>query len=233
MRVTEFDSLASMSGDLAAQIALRLERPIAKKGQATIALSGGSTPSPLYKALSLQSIDWSKVTGVLVDERWTPRNADGSNERFIKNTLQRDSAENIKIIGLWSDTPFPCDAAKSADKRIRVGAVRPFDIVILGMGEDGHTASWFPHATGLDRALETEDIVCNVHAIRSAVTGPFIDRLTLTFSAIRDARLIFLLLSGQAKRAALGHAMGDGPVDEMPVRAVLRARPDMMICWAP
>jgi 6-phosphogluconolactonase len=114
------------------------------------------------------------------------------------------------------------------------GIMRPFDVVILGMGADGHTASWFPGADGLGAALDEKapDIVA-VRAKQSLITGEHIDRLTLSLRAIRDARVIILLISGNEKRRAFERACGEGGVDEMPVRAIIRARPDMWVCWAP
>ena len=110
---------------------------------------------------------------------------------------------------------------------------KPFDAVILGMGEDGHTASWFPRAFGLDRALGSDDRVCAVRAEKSAVTGDEVDRMTLTLSAIRDATVIVLAIAGESKRLAFANASEAGPVEAMPVRAIMRARPDLWACWAP
>src|SRR5690606_21759857 len=110
---------------------------------------------------------------------------------------------------------------------------RAFDVVILGLGPDGHTASWFPHAEGLSRALSEKRHVVAIRTPDTPVAAGFRDRMTLTLQAVADARRILLLMSGADKREAYEKACGAGPVEEMPARAILRARPDIWACWAP
>lgn len=226
-----FADAAAMAERVADVVEAQIGRAVAERGAARIALSGGSTPAGLYKTLSKRELDWARVTAVLLDERWVPPGQEGSNETFIRNTLASGAAASVRIVGLWRDAPSPADAERKLEDLLRRNW-RPFDAVVLGMGTDGHTASWFPHAEGLDRALGSERLVCAVQARPSAAIGAYRDRMTLTLGALADARFACLLLSGKEKRKAFEKAAGDGPVEDMPVRAILRARPDLWVCWA-
>ncbi len=228
--LTVYSSREAMAEMLAKEIAASLAAAISEKGEAAIALSGGSTPAGLYEALSAHDLDWRRVTAALVDERWVPPGAAGSNETFAKDTLQRGKAAGVKLIGMWSNAPSPADGLGAAQKRY--GAIEEFDVVILGMGNDGHTASWFPECDGLARALGDEDRLAAITARRSEVTGDHLQRMTLTLGAIKSASFIYLLLSGEEKRKTIETASQEGPVAQMPVRAILRARPDLKVCWA-
>jgi len=228
-----FDNGAALAERLADVIALYLNVAILEDGAAALAVSGGSTPAPLYNALSQRKLDWSRVTVVLVDERWVAPGAEGSNESFIRATLIRNRAAQANIIGLWSDQPSPADGLSQGEARLNA-VERPFDAVVLGMGTDGHTASWFPRAQGLEAALDQSGArLAALKARPSAVVGAYGARMTLTLSAIRQARFISLLVTGDEKRAVFDEARGEGSVEEMPVRAILRARPDLWVCWAP
>ena len=148
-------------------------------------------------------------------------------------TLKTGAAEALNICGLYDSDLSPSDAAGMVEKRVTKtpGAL---DVAILGMGTDGHTASWFPHCQGLDRALASKGPrVTNITANPSKVTGDYLDRMTLTLSAIKNARLILLLLTGDEKRSAFESYTRDGAIEEAPVRAILQARKDIWACWAP
>ncbi len=228
----QFASRDVMAERLADSIAARLDLAIADQGNASIALSGGSTPAGLYDALSRRDLDWSTVTAALVDERWVPPDAEGSNETFVRNCLKKNKAAPVTVLGLWSDEVSPKEGLPAAQARYKK-VTSPFDAVVLGMGVDGHAASWFPGAQGLGAALANRgpDLAV-VRANRSAVTGDHLDRMTLTLSAVKDAAFVCLLLSGEEKRDVYMRAIEDGPVEDMPVRAIIRARPDLYVAWA-
>jgi 6-phosphogluconolactonase len=195
-----------------------------------IAVSGGSTPIAMYEALARRELNWRRLHLTLVDERWVPLDHPRSNEAAIRRAFA--AAEGVRIDGLYNGAPTP-DAGLSAAEALLDRRQKEFDSVILGMGDDGHTASWFPHAEGLGHALEGDMPVAAIRAAKGAAAGDEISRLTLTLSAIRRARLIILMLAGEDKRATFDRAVRPGPVEDMPVRAILRARPDLWVCWAP
>ena len=201
-------------------IADRIERnlvaAIAARGGATLAVSGGKSPIDFFHALSSRQIAWDKVTVTLVDERWVPPTDPDSNERLVADHLLRDAAAAARFVGLKNERPDPsagqplCEAA--------IGALdRPFDVTVLGMGEDGHTASLFPGARELGAGLTTA-------ALTLAVTPPDAAhaRMSLSLAALLDSRLILLPLTGPEKLRVYRDALGDGPIEAMPIRAILR-----------
>ncbi|MEL6111297.1 MAG: 6-phosphogluconolactonase [Pseudomonadota bacterium] len=197
-------------------------------------VSGGSTPAALYKVLAGRSLPWQDIDVGLVDERWVSPSENGSNEAFVRETLLTDKATPARFMGMWGDVPNP--GAAAADVAADYASFSASDCVILGMGTDGHTASWFPHAQGLDQALDDSadaPIVSPIRAQESAVTGPFLDRMTVTLRTIRAARVCILLLAGDEKKAVYEQALTASSASAMPVLALLKARPDLWVCWAP
>ena len=228
-----FISANAMAIRLADKIEALLCAAIKERGAASMAVSGGSTPAALYKELSARDLAWGQVTVVLVDERWVAPGEDGSNETFVRETLAQNKASKLKLIGLWSEARAPEDGLAEAEARL-ANLDAPFDVVIMGMGNDGHTASWFPHSDGLQLALAPYgNKLVAIKAIPSDVTGSHVQRITLTLSAIKDAGFICLLLAGEEKRKTLELALADGPLQSMPVRAILKARPNIYVAWAP
>ncbi len=233
MKLIDFPSRGDMAQWLADDIADRLRGALEERGEASLALSGGSTPADLYEALSQCDLDWKRVTVALVDERWVAPGEEGSNESFVRAKLQQNRAADVRLLGLWSDAPSPREGLNEAEARYE--AVKgSFDVAILGMGPDGHTASWFPHAKGLARAFRADGPrLAAVKAKKSAVTGDHLDRMTLTLGAVRAARFICLMLTGAEKRRVFEQALEEGADEDMPVRAIIRTRPDLSVCWAP
>ncbi|MEM8936073.1 MAG: 6-phosphogluconolactonase [Pseudomonadota bacterium] len=227
----QFASREQMAERLADVVAVHLDRGLARTGQGRLAVSGGSTPAGLYTALGARALDWSHVTAHLVDERWTPTGTPGSNETFINETLRTANASQVSLKGLWRDTPTPADAMAELNETFGADW-RPFDVVVLGMGGDGHTASWFPHAKGLDRALNGEDLVVAVEAIESSVTGKHVHRATLSRRALADAAFVCLLITGEEKRVAFENAIASDDIQAAPVRALFESRPDLWCGWA-
>ena len=225
-----FGSRGAMAARIADLVEAQIMRAIAENGRSEVGVSGGSTPKTLYENLAARALPWNDVRLTLIDERWVDVDHPRSNEAFIRGAFAK--AKGATITGLYTGAQTlkdgVADIAATLDMRRK-----PFDTVILGMGDDGHTASWFPHAEGLNSALEINEKVCAVTAKQSEITGNEVDRMTLTLAAIKDAQLIILLLAGASKRATFELAMDPAPVEDMPVRAILRSRPDLWVCWAP
>jgi 6-phosphogluconolactonase len=228
-RLRGFDGLADMTGALADAVVAGLTRGFKARGRASLVVSGGRTPQALFGELARRDLDWAAVTVTLADERWLPPDAPDSNEKLVHDHLLVDRAVEARFMGLWTghETPEAGEAACAA----RLAAVpRPFDLVLLGMGEDGHTASLFPGAGGLSQALGAGAGACC--AIRAP--GAPQPRMTLTLPTLLDAREIFVMLQGDAKRRVYERALADGPVEHMPIRAVLRQDvTPVTVYWSP
>ncbi len=224
----DFASATELAQALSEAIANRLASAIAKRGQATLAVSGGTTPLKLFEILSRKMIDWNLVTITLVDERFVAADNDRSNEKLVRDHLLRDHAGVARFVGLYNPATSVEAAALAAASRIDA-LHRPFDVVVLGMGNDGHTASFFPNADRLDQATDpkTRALVLPIQA-----EGAGEKRLTLTLPLIVEAHMLVLHIEGAAKQATLEKALAGDDVNEMPVRAVFRhARTPIELYW--
>jgi 6-phosphogluconolactonase len=226
----DFADGAQLAKALAGTVADALAKAIEARGQATLAVSGGSTPKRFFEALSHQPIDWERVAITLIDERLVPDGHPRSNHRLAREHLLKHRAARARFVPLYSDAGDADQAAGIAAGRIdRLGL--PLDVAILGMGTDGHTASFFPQGSTLGLAT---DPACPHSVMAIEAPGAGEPRLTLTLPRIVEAGLIVLHIEGAGKQAVLEQALEPGPAEEMPVRAVLRnARQPIEIYWAP
>jgi len=215
---------------LAAGIAAKLAGAIAERGEASLAVSGGSTPKRLFEVLAETAIQWDRVTVVLVDERICPPDSDRANQRLVRRTLLQGRAAEAHFVPFETGLATPQDNADRSDELL-AGVPWPLDAAVLGMGTDGHTASFFPHGDRLAEALDTgrED---RVVAMRAAGAGEA--RLTLTLPVLLDARFLALHIEGEEKRGVLDTAIAGTDARAMPVRAVLQQdKTPLHIFWAP
>ena len=149
-----FADRATLDQALAANVASRLQEGIAAREAAHLVVSGGSTPIQLFSILADADIEWGRVVVLLADERWVPVDHEDSNERLVRETLLTGKATSAQFLSLL---PTPDDEITNiADLSTLLGSLPSFDVVILGMGEDAHTASLFPCATALREGLTTE-----------------------------------------------------------------------------
>lgn len=224
----DFDSRAQLAQALAATIAGQLREAITLQDRALLAVSGGTTPALLFETLSKADLDWDKVTVTLIDERFVPDSSPRSNARLVENALLKNNAVQAAFAPLYRADTSPEDAALAASADLgKLGL--PLDVAILGMGDDGHTASFFPDATELDALLDTaaKPIVAPVHA--ESAGEP---RLTLTLPTIAAARFIALHIEGASKAATLDKALA--PASTLPIRRVIdAAQMPVEIFWAP
>ncbi|HEY9011423.1 MAG TPA: 6-phosphogluconolactonase [Devosia sp.] len=214
---------------LADAVAANLNAGLAARGKAALAVSGGSTPARFFRTLGGRSdIDWSKVTVTLVDERWVDESSDRSNARLVKANLLQGPAAAATFVPLWQGGSEP-DAAGIARANAAISAIPVLDVAILGMGNDGHTASFFPGGDTLDDALTEEGPVL---AIRAPGAGE--PRVTLTLRRLLAAEALYLHIEGNEKADVLDKALAEGAIADMPVRAVLRQdEKPVTVFWCP
>ncbi len=206
---------ALAAADMARRIVALLDDAIATRGVATIALSGGRSPRPVLEALSDTTLDWGKVIVTLVDERWVAPDHADSNERLIRETLLQGKAAAARFVPMKNNAA-DAYAGQAECETAFASLPWPLDIVLLGMGEDGHTASLFPDAKELAEGLSTD-------ALTLAVTPPDAphQRMSMSARAILASRHIFLQIGGPAKKAVYDRALAGGPVEELPIRLAL------------
>jgi 6-phosphogluconolactonase len=213
-----FQSPSELEAQLAERIAAQLQDGIDSRGKASLVVSGGSTPLKLFELLSHKAINWGDVYITLADERWVNSHEKDSNERLVRAHLLQNRAVNAKFTGLKNMFATPeagCDMTINALAHFP----RPFDVVVLGMGTDGHTCSWFPCSSELDNALTTQALCAAVNP----TTAPH-GRITLSKTAVLHSRQIYLHLVGESKLSVYHQALAGDDVSKMPIRAVLEQR---------
>ena len=197
-----FGTKADLALALAETVAEHLNDGIAARGVASLALSGGSTPGRFFAVLGKRKdIDWSKVTVTLVDERWVPETSERSNAGLVNEKLLQGPAAVAHFVPLYAGGDAP-DAAGIARTNMQLASVpMPFDAVVLGMGNDGHTASFFPGGDTLAEALSGEGPAI---AIRAPGAGE--PRVTLVLKRLLLTAGLYLHIEGEEKAATLEKA---------------------------
>lgn len=211
-----FDTRERAAIALADAIAAQLDAAIAARGHATLVASGGSSPLAAFRALSARDIDWSKVTVLPSDERWVPETNSASNGGMLDRELRRNAAAKAQRVSLFAEGLEGDAAVAAIDARLKA-LPRPFDVVLLGMGGDGHTASLFPDDPDIESQLASRDDV-----VFARPPSQDVARLSLTPRALLDAHHIALLFFGQDKAEVFAQASAGGELAELPVRVVLR-----------
>ena len=211
-----FDAREALAEALARDVGDELLRAIEAKGKATLAVSGGTTPKLFFEKLSDIDLPWTRVSVTLVDERQVPETSERSNARLVRAHLLRNKAAAAQFVPLF-DNP-------------QAEHLPPFDVVILGMGNDGHTASFFP---GGDRLSEALDSHSDQRLIEMTAPGAGEPRLTFTLPVLASAGRLALHIEGAEKQQVLRKALAEGPEEEMPVRAILRSATPVTLYWCP
>ncbi|MCV2884253.1 6-phosphogluconolactonase [Aestuariibacter sp. AA17] len=224
--VNEFASQEALVEEFASTITALLREGIKEKGRASLVVSGGRTPIALFNKLSTSQLPWENVDVTLADERWVDASDDASNEKLVRTHLLKDNAANANFVSLTTSDNDANNAVGEISQRV-TNISSPFDVLILGMGEDGHTASLFPCAKQIKEGLTTE-------ADCLAVTpgeAPH-QRMSLSLKKLLESKRIFLHLTGNSKKRVVEQAQsGDDPY-EMPIRAIIQnAQVELM--WAP
>lgn len=212
------DYIAGVTAEIVAGLT---HRPSAatKSTRAQLFLSGGTSPAPVYASLATQNLDWSQIDIRLVDERW------------VKNTAERKSASNASMIArtLLTENTVKATFHRLADyasdmptsiAQANAGYQTP-TVVVLGMGEDGHTASLFPNASALQAAFDCNDAYTSLDATGCPVAGKWPERITMTPHGWAHAANRLLLIRGQAKKEVFEAAIAAGDMLKYPVLAAL------------
>lgn len=224
-----FADKPTLAQELAEAVADRIRAAIAARGEAAIAVSGGSTPGRFFLALGkIRDIDWSKVIVTLVDERWVDETHDRSNALLVNERMLQGPAAVARFFPLYSGGDEPDAAGVARTNALLEGLPEQFAAVVLGMGSDGHTASFFPGGDTLDEALTADGPTL---AIRAPGAGE--PRITFTLPRLLRADGLYLHIEGEEKAAVLDAALGDGPIEDMPIRAVLRSGHTVNVYWCP
>ena len=227
----EYQTREALAEALAAGVAAVLAGAIATRGVATLALSGGSTPKLFLQHLAKAEIDWADVEISLVDERWVDEESPRSNFSMIRDCLAEGPARQAHFLPFYTGHETPEEGLDALCERHRRVA-RPFDVAMLGMGTDGHTASFFPQADNLDHLLDLKADQ-PVAAVRAPGAGE--PRVTLTLPLLADARFLALHIEGAEKRAVYDMAKDGDDIQTMPIRAILKLEREvpLNVFWAP
>jgi 6-phosphogluconolactonase len=229
-RLRRFPDSAALTKALAAEIIASLEDGLRAGRSASLVVSGGRSPVALFETLSSSELDWRRVWIALTDERCIETTSSDSNEHLVREHLLRNAAAKANFVGMNTGAADP-DGGAASSWQVIAPLPRPFDYVLLGMGDDGHTASLFPDSPGLSVALDPLQPPGCVRMM--APVAPHA-RMSLNLSALLDARRIALLILGSGKWATYERALMSGPVSEMPVRALLRQQQvPVSVYWAP
>lgn len=216
MQLNQFADTQALNAEFAKRLTDILQQAINERGEAYLVVSGGKTPQALFNTLSQTPLAWDKVTVLLADDRWLDDSQADSNERLVKATLLQHNASAARFISLYANTPSAFDGAAQVLERVK--NLPTFDAVILGMGEDGHTASLFPCSEQITQGL-AEDAPA-VLAV-APTTAPY-QRMSLSAPRLLNSRQLFLHLVGANKLAVLDKAMAGDDVYAMPIRAFLQ-----------
>jgi 6-phosphogluconolactonase len=226
----EFRNDDQWSWAAAVSIAAALRRDLMAQPRARLLVSGGKTPAPVFRALSQAPLEWNRVDIALVDERWLQPDDPDSNARLVREHLLRSHAAAARFEPLTRPGLGIGEAVASAN----LHAHHSPGVVVLGIGDDGHTASLFPGMRGLSEALASRNAYVAVDATGCPGAGPWTRRISLTPAGLAPAHTRLLMLRGTAKRGHFVQALAGDDVRAMPVRiSFLTPGAALQVYWAP
>ncbi|HEY0660043.1 MAG TPA: 6-phosphogluconolactonase [Lysobacter sp.] len=211
----------------AVAIAAELRRDLLERPRTRLLLSGGTTPAPVYRALSKAPLDWDRIDITLVDERWLLPDDPDSNARLIRTHLLQHHAAAARFEPLTQSGRRLEDAVASANAH----AQQPASLAVLGMGEDGHTASLFPGMADLERVLQSPRAYVAVDANGCPGAQAWAKRISLTPSGLSRVHSRLLLIQGRGKREVLQRALASGDVLRWPILIALEGETPLQVHW--
>jgi 6-phosphogluconolactonase len=226
-------SSATLNVRLAKDIAQRLAAAIQARGFAVLSVSGGKSPVALFEALRVIAIDWSRVRVTLVDERCVPRTHPDSNARLVQTHLLQDLAAQAHLVFMvaGASEPLPAPPLLAQAASMALLAANTADVLVLGMGADGHTASLFPEASNLAEALDLRNTqTCMAMVLAPPPANAPYPRITQTLAQILSARHIVLPLTGTDKLPTLQQAWL-AATPSLPISFVLQQTQTPVALW--
>ena len=224
----EFENASALDIALSEKVSGLLGASIASQGSASLVVSGGRTPMGFFHLLSQQPLDWSKVTVLLADERWVNADHADSNEKLVRENLLINEASQANYLALKNSADQAVDGEAECEKALaELGA---FTVLILGMGDDGHTASLFPGSDALAAGL---DMNSGRDCIAVTPLNAPHQRMSLTLPRLLNSQQIVINISGASKQQVLSQAQSGDDVMELPIRSILQQqRAPLSIYWA-
>lgn len=221
---------AAWASAAAQAITTALTRDLEQRPRARLLLSGGSTPAPVYAMLSKAPLPWDRIDAALVDERWLLPNDPDSNARLVRETLLQNNAAAARFEAMTRPGRGIEETVTAANMHAR----QPAGVVVLGMGEDGHTASLFPRMRDIHEALHSELPYVAVNASGCAGAGKWLRRISLTPAGLAPAQARVLLIRGERKRILFDKVLAGDDAREYPVR-IAYATPGapLHVHWCP
>lgn len=228
MNMVEFENTSALDIELAEKVAALLAADIQARGKDSLVVSGGRTPMGFFHLLSQQLLDWSSVTVTLADERWVDADHQDSNEKLVRENLLINEAHQAQFISLKSAAENAVDAESECEQAL--ASAGQFTVVILGMGDDGHTASLFPGTEALALGL---DMNSGRTAIAVTPTAAPHQRMSMTLPRLLNAGQVIIHISGSSKQDVLLAAQNGDNAAELPIRAILGQQvAPLSVYWA-
>ena len=215
----------SLAEHLAGEIVLQINQAIEAKGQAIVVFSGGSTPKPLFEALASDEIDWARVVVTLVDERWVDHNHTLSNSAFLQTYLldliDGPKPEFVTLYQSAETVEESCSLVLESYKKLTNSsgsAMQAFDVVVLGMGSDGHTASFFPDAANINELVDPNSTDALLTCSSPTTQVP---RITWSVPCLLNTSFLALHITGETKADVFQRACVNHNAFELPIRCAI------------